>query len=72
MTKNLSRVNLALRALMEAGIILGFACWGYRSGATPVISILLAIVVPVSLFAFWGFVDFPQTGVQRSFVLFRN
>jgi hypothetical protein len=62
MRRILLRVDLALRALMEFGIVLGFAWWGYFVGATIVSKILIAIGAPVVVFSFWGFIDFHQTG----------
>ena len=47
---------------MEFGIVLGFAYWGYKAGTTTMIKILLAILVPLSAFAFWGLVDFRHAG----------
>jgi Protein of unknown function (DUF2568) len=58
----LSRGNLALRALMELGIVVGFGYWGYRAGTTAPAKILMAIGAPVLIFSFWGFVDFHQAG----------
>ena len=55
-------LNLALRALLEFGIILGFVAWGYHAGTTTLTKGVLAIVAPVTAFSFWGFVDFRQAG----------
>jgi hypothetical protein len=53
---------LVLRALMEAGIVAGFAWWGYRAGAGTGMKILLAVGAPALGFGFWGVVDFHQAG----------
>lgn len=58
----LKTINLALRGIMEAGIVLAFGYWGYRIGSSVFIKILLAIVVPMVVFGFWGIVDFHQFG----------
>jgi hypothetical protein len=58
MTSKLTGVNLALRVLLEAGIVIAFATWGYRTGDTTGTRILLAIVAPLAGFGFWGLVDF--------------
>lgn len=50
-------LNLALRGLMETGVVAGFAFWGYRTSG-----VLLAIGAPVVGFGFWGAVDFHQAG----------
>lgn len=62
MRKRLSRINLALRALMELGIVLGLGYWGYQTGGAGLARILLAVGVPLLVFAFWGLVDFRQAG----------
>ena len=54
--------TLVLRVLMEAGIIGGFAWWGYRAGAGTGTKILLAAGAPALGFGFWGAVDFHQAG----------
>jgi hypothetical protein len=54
--------NLALRALMETGIVLALAYWGYQIGKNPVMKISLGILAPLIGFGFWGAVDFHQAG----------
>jgi Protein of unknown function (DUF2568) len=54
--------NLVLRATMETGIVAAFAYWGYQTGQTPAIKIILAIGAPVVGFGIWGTIDFHQTG----------
>jgi Protein of unknown function (DUF2568) len=53
---------LALRGIMEAGVVAGMAQWGYHTGRPHGMSILLAIVSPVVVFGFWGLVDFHWLG----------
>jgi Protein of unknown function (DUF2568) len=53
---------LGLRAIMEAGIVVGLAYWGWQTGAGTIAKIGLAIVAPVVGFGFWGLVDFRQAG----------
>ncbi len=55
-------INVALRAIMEAGIVVAFGYWGYRTGATTLLKVMLAVSVPLMGFGFWGAVDFHQTG----------
>lgn len=50
--------NLALRGLMELGIIVALASWGYHTGQTPAQRALLGIGAPVLVFSFWTFFDF--------------
>jgi len=62
MRHTLLQINLALRALMEFGIVLGIAWWGYHVGTTAVSKILTAIGAPAVAFSLWGFIDFHQVG----------
>ena len=54
--------NLALRAVMELGIVLAFAYWGFQTGGSTGTKILLAVGAPIIGFGFWGVVDFHQAG----------
>jgi hypothetical protein len=54
--------TLVLRALVEAGVVAGFAWWGYRVGAATGMKILLAAGAPALGFGFWGAVDFRRAG----------
>jgi beta-xylosidase len=47
---------------MEAGIVAAFGYWGYHTGTSAVVKVLLAVGVPVVGFGFWGAVDFHQAG----------
>ena len=60
----LVRTRLVLRWVMELGVIAGLAVWGYQLGSTPVMSTVLAILVPLVGFTIWGLVDFEK--VARS------
>lgn len=50
--------NLLLRGLMELGIIVGLATWGYHAGQTLALKLLLAIGAPLVIFSFWSLFDF--------------
>ncbi len=56
------RLTLALRALMETGIVGAFAFWGYQAGPGTGLKILLAVGAPALGFGFWGGVDFRRAG----------
>ena len=58
----LKQINLALRGLMETGIILAFGYWGYHTGNSTGARILLALGAPALFFGFWGLVDFHRAG----------
>ena len=55
-------INIALRGIMETGIVLALAYWGYYTGESTPIKILLAILAPIIGFGFWGTVDFRNFG----------
>jgi hypothetical protein len=54
--------NLALRAIMEVGIIVALGYWGFQTGKNITVEVLLGIGAPVIGFGFWGLVDFRQAG----------
>jgi hypothetical protein len=58
----LRAINLALRSLMEVGIVAAFGYWGLQTGKSAIASILLSIGAPVLVFGFWGLVDFRNAG----------
>ena len=62
MAAKLKWVNVALRAIMEGGIVLAFAYWGYQTSSSLLGRILLAIGAPLLVFGFWSIVDFHQAG----------
>jgi hypothetical protein len=55
-------VTLALRVLMEAGIVVGLAYWGAHTADTTGGRVALGILAPVIGFGLWGAVDFHQAG----------
>ena len=62
MRVSLSRCNLALRGVMEFGIVAGLAYWGYHVGKGTLAGVSLGIAAPLMLFGFWGLVDFHEAG----------
>jgi hypothetical protein len=58
----LKRFNLALRGLMEAGIIVALGYLGFHLGKNMGLKILLGFGAPALGFGFWGLVDFHQAG----------
>ena len=62
MSSRLMWFKLTLRAIMELGIVLALAYWGFQAGTNTAGKIALAVVVPVLGFGFWGAVDFHQAG----------
>jgi Protein of unknown function (DUF2568) len=55
-------VNVGLRAVVEAGVVLGLGYWGFQTGSSAVSKSALAIGVPTVAFGIWGVVDFHQAG----------
>ena len=55
-------LSLGLRAVMETGVVVGLAYWGYQTGSGTIAKVALAVGAPVLGFGFWGAVDFHQTG----------
>lgn len=58
----LGRLNLALRGLMELGVVCGFGWWGYHAGGRGLTRLGLAVGAPILGFGFWGAVDFRGAG----------
>jgi thiol:disulfide interchange protein len=57
-----TNINLALRGLMELGIIVALAYWGLQTGASTIVKIVLGIGAPLLVFGFWGAYDFHDAG----------
>ncbi len=55
-------VNLMLRILLEVGVVLGFAYWGFHTGNGTAAKVLLGVGAPVVGFGFWGAIDFHHAG----------
>ncbi len=58
----LRRSNVALRGLMEAGIVLALAWWGVHAGGDAAGKAALGVGVPLVGFGVWGLVDFRHVG----------
>jgi Protein of unknown function (DUF2568) len=61
-TEKLRWLNVGLRALMELGIVVAFAFWGFHTPDSTVMKLVLGVGAPVIVFGFWGLVDFRGTG----------
>lgn len=62
-------INVGLRGLMEATLVLGLGYLGYLLGNRTLWRILLTILLPLSVFGFWSIVDFHR--LHRHAELFR-
>jgi len=54
--------RVGMRGLMELGVVLAFAYWGIQAGKSMLTKLLLGILAPMTMFGFWGLVDFRQAG----------
>jgi len=65
--------NVALRSLMEFGIVVALGYWGYQTGKSMIAKIVLGIGAPVVGFGVWGGIDFRQAGaLAEPFRLFEE
>jgi len=62
MLSTLKWFNVGVRALMELGIVVALGYWGYKTGNTTGIKMLLGIAAPLIGFGIWSLVDFRQAG----------
>jgi Protein of unknown function (DUF2568) len=58
--KRTEALNLALRVILEFGVVVGLGYWGFTTGSNTAAQIALGIGAPILLFGFWGAVDFHQ------------
>lgn len=54
----LKAVNLALRGLMELGIVIALGYWGYRIGRSGFQRIVLTLGAPAVILSAWALFDF--------------
>ena len=62
MIQKLKWFNIALRAVMELGIVLGLGYWGFKTGSGTAMKFVIGIGAPLIGFGFWGLADFRRTG----------
>lgn len=62
MLRRLAMINIALRGLMEAAIVVGFAVWGFGLGDHLWQHVLLAVAMPTIGFGIWGAIDVRWAG----------
>ncbi len=53
---------LALRVLMETGVVAALAFWGFSTGDSAGTKLVLGLGAPIIGFGVWGAVDFHQAG----------
>ncbi len=54
--------NVALRGLLEAGVVAALAYWGIHTGESVVDKVVLGVLAPAVGFGIWGAVDFRDAG----------
>ncbi len=55
-------LNLPLRVLMEIGVVAALSYWGFHTGSSTAMKIVLEVGAPVVGFGLWGLIDFHQAG----------
>ena len=60
----LKAANVALRFLLELGILGAYGYWGYRTGRNTLIRIVLAVGLPVLAAAIWVIFGAPGAALQ--------
>jgi len=68
MRTTLTYLNVALRAVVELGIVCGIGYWGYREGRTTGTKLLLGMGAPLVGFGLWGLVDFRRVGAAAEWL----
>jgi hypothetical protein len=59
-------LNLALRFVLELGMLVAFAYWGSHVGETRLVHVGVAILAPALAALFWGFVLSPKAPAKLS------
>lgn len=52
--------NLALRFLLELGVLIALGYWGFHTGQTTIVSIVLGIGAPVIAIVVWALLGAPK------------
>ena len=68
MLSKLKWFNLALRGIMELGIVAAFLYWGIKMGNNTGTKIAFGLGAPLIGFGFWGAVDFHETGRMAEYL----
>jgi hypothetical protein len=56
----MKNANLALRFLLELGVLAALAYWGFQTGQTTISKIVLGIGAPVVAAVVWGLLGAPR------------
>ena len=55
-------LNLPLRVLLEIGIVAALSYWGFHTGNSTAMKILLEVGAPAVGFGLWSLIDFRRAG----------
>lgn len=55
-------VTLVVRVVMETSVVAALAYWGYQTGSSIPMQVVLGIAAPLVGFGIWGTVDFRRFG----------
>ncbi len=61
-------INVALRGVMELGIVVALGWWGYGMGSSAATRWLFAIGAPAIGFGVWGLIDFRGAGAMAEWL----
>lgn len=62
----LKSLNLALRFLLELGVLAIFGYWGFKTGSNPFIKFLLGLGAPILFAVTWGTFLAPKSPLRLS------
>src|SRR5689334_17214504 len=61
MTAILRTINLALAFLLELAMLAAYAYWGFQTGTTIILKVLLGIGIPLIVAVIWGLFMAPNS-----------
>ena len=61
MSAVLKSINLALAFFLELAMLAAYAFWGFQSGPTTILKIVLAIGIPLLVAVIWGLFMAPRS-----------
>jgi hypothetical protein len=56
----LKSINLALAFLLELAMLAAYAYWGFQTGTTTILKVVLGIGIPLFVAVVWGFFMAPK------------
>ncbi len=65
----LKRLNIVVSFLLEIAMLLAFAYWGFRTGQSLWLKLLLGVGVPLVVILLWGLFLAPRAGYRAESTL---